>query len=269
MNSVLRKLVPLEARTRLKWAGYALKDIFIPISATRVPPRRRTFIGGGDFETVGNAFLNTLIRHGLQPGMTVLDVGCGQGRMARPLVEYMSEEGAYTGFDIVGDGIQWCQTQYAGVENFTFIHADVFNKRYNKPGRFEAKDYRFPLRDAQFDLTFLTSVFTHMFAADVDNYLSEIARTLKPGGASLITWFLLNPESLRTTNERFQFVHKVDEVSRTTVAKNPEAAIAFDEKYVRQLYEGYGLDIVDIEYGKWGHPDSPYDLQDMIIAKKL
>jgi len=56
-----------------------------PITTTRVPPRAQTLIGGGNFEQVGNAFFEVLKRHGMTPDMQILDVGCGQGRMARPL----------------------------------------------------------------------------------------------------------------------------------------------------------------------------------------
>ena len=56
----------------------------------------------------------------------------------------------------------------------------------------------FPCADNSFDLVFLTSVFTHMFAGDVENYLSEISRVLKPGGKCLITWFLLDEVSRKS-----------------------------------------------------------------------
>jgi SAM-dependent methyltransferase len=108
-----------------------------------------------------------------------------------------------------------------------------------------------------------------MFADDIENYLSEISRTLKPGGSCLITWFLLNDVSRKTGHDRFQFKHRVDEFSWTTIAKNPESAIAFEESYVRDLYAKYGLSIETIEWGTWGHPDSPYDLQDLVVARKL
>ncbi|MBC6412789.1 MAG: class I SAM-dependent methyltransferase [Hyphomonadaceae bacterium] len=270
---MLKTLVPPEVRTRLKWVGYALRDIVDPVRAPRVPPRRQTFIGGGDFEEIGNAFLETLKHHGLKPDMHVLDVGCGQGRMARPLACFLSRDGDYRGFDIVRDGIDWCHRHYADLPNFNLIHANVCNRRYNPGGTVSAEDYRFPFEDDAFDLTFLASVFTHMFAGGVENYLSEITRTLKPGGAVLITWFLLNDVSRRTAHKRFQFRHKVDGVARTTVSKNPEAAIAFDEDYIRGLYARVGLEISDVEYGQWGRPGSSRkssnDLQDLVIARKL
>lgn len=262
----LKQIVPLPLRTRLKWLGYAWQDVTSGAREPRVPPKRKTFIGGGDFIAVGEAFFKTLKRHGFTPEMDVLDVGCGQGRMARPMTEFL--KGRYEGFDIDKSGIAWCKAHYRDASNFTFHHADVFNARYNKTGQIAAKDYRFPFEDDSFDRVFLTSVFTHMFRDDVANYLSEIARVLKPGGKTLVTWFLLDDISRQSQHPVMQFKYDVDEVSRTTVKSNPEAAMAFDIEFVRGLHEKYSLKIEDIEHGNWGRPESPCDLQDMIIATK-
>lgn len=268
MKSLFKAVVPVSLRTRIKWAGYAALDMVAPVKAARVPPRRQTFIGGGDFVHVGNVFLETLKRHGVTPDMHILDLGCGQGRMARPLAEFLSKDGHYDGVDIVAPGIDWCRKEYADLANFSFHHADVHNANYNPSGSVLAKDYRLPFEDECFDLTFLTSVFTHMFAADVENYLKEISRTLKPGGRALITWFLLNDESRAAEQTKLDFRYDVDTVSQTTLKESPEAAIAFDEDWVRALYARHGLTPMAIEFGDWARPDSPYGLQDMVVAEK-
>ena len=130
MRRLIKAIIPLPARIALKRFGYGLHDLIDPIKDPRIPPRRNTFIGGGDFATVGDSFRDTLIRHGLTDVMKVLDVGCGQGRMARPLIDIL-KWGRYTGFDIDRSGIEWCQEKYSDLHNFKFEHADVFNARYN------------------------------------------------------------------------------------------------------------------------------------------
>ena len=267
MLRLAKQFIPLALRTRLKWLGYALQDGFKGPQAQRVPPRRQTFIGGGDFVSVGEDFFLTLKRHGLTPDMDVLDVGCGQGRMARPMIGFF-EDGEYIGFDIVRSGIKWCQTEYAELSTFKFLHADVYNERYNKSGKVAAKDFKFPFEDNSFDRIFLTSVFTHMFAHDVANYLSEISRVLRPGGKTLISWFLLDDVSRLSQHPVLNFRYAIDAVSSTTVKSNPEAAIAFDLDYVKSLYEQSGLRIKAIEDGQWARPESQYSLQDLIIAQK-
>ena len=64
------------------------------------------------------------------------------------------------------------------------------------------------------------------------------------------------------------FAYEVDEVSRTTVKSNPEAAIAFDLEFVEGLYGSFGLSIKTVEHGTWGRPESGFDLQDLVIAAK-
>ena len=264
----LKQIIPLPLRTRLKWLGYAWQDMTSGRRPPRVPAQRDVFIGGGDFVSVGEAFFNTQKRHGLAPNMDVLDAGCGQGRMARPLIGYL-ESGSYTGFDIVKKGVEWCVREYSNLPNFKFIHADVYNLRYNKSGKTPAKDYRFPFDDNSFDRVFLTSVFTHMYAEDIENYLSEIARVLRPSGKALITWFLLDEISRNAIKPIIHFDYDVDAVSKTTTRENPEAAIAFDMDYIKTLYEKVGLKFETHERGNWSRIERAFDYQDLVVAVKV
>lgn len=263
MKRFLKQMIPLPIRVRMKWAKAVWGDVIGGPLPPRVPPRRMTFIGGGDFTAVGDDFFAALKTHGLTPDMAVLDVGCGQGRMARPLVNYLSPKGRYDGFDIVHSGIKWCETHYHDVPNFTFCHAHVKNERYNASGEVAAKDYVFPYEDNSFDFVFLTSVFTHMFKSDVANYVSEIQRVLKPGGRSVITWFIMR----EAENPDLDFAHQYDDVTWTTLKSNPEAALAFDKDFVLSLYEKTGFSPPEIHHGHWATKGGR-SYQDMVIADK-
>src|SRR5262249_45691230 len=162
-----------------------------------VPPDELNFVGCGSFRKIGDEFLQHFINvGGLKSDHRVLDVGCGIGRMAIPLTQYLSPKGSYDGFDIVDFGIEWCR-QYIGDKypNFRFQMADICNKTYHPAGRYDASVYRFPYPNESFDFVFLTSVFTHMMPAEFENYLAEIARVLKPGGRVFSTFFLQTVES--------------------------------------------------------------------------
>jgi len=265
MSRFLKSLIPLPVRVKVKWALAAWADITSGPLPPRVPPRRDTFIGGGDFVRVGDDFLQQLKAHGLTPDMRVLDVGCGQGRMARSLVNYL-EDGTYDGFDIVKSGIEWCQAEYADVSKFTFQHANIKNERYNKSGEVTARDFVFPYADESFDFVFLTSVFTHMFKEDIANYLSEIHRVLKPGGRSLITWFIMR-DSAAGGMVDLDFAYKYDDVTWTTLKSNPEAALAFDKGFVLGLYQKYGFLPPNIHDGHWGTIGGR-SYQDSVIGDK-
>jgi SAM-dependent methyltransferase len=235
------------------------------------PPRSKIFVGDGNFESIGREFLDyfiTLCR--LKPGENVLEVGSGIGRMAIPLTGYLDARGSYTGMDIVAEGVKWCKKKITPrFPNFNFFLSDIYNDQYNPGGRMKAIEYRFPIPDNSFDFVFLTSVFTHMLRPDIDHYLEEISRVLRPGGRTLITFFLLNDESLaalQTKNHPFKYSY---EDCLVIDSKMPEASIAHPEARIRELYERHNLLIVEpVHYGDWSGRKRFVSSQDMIIAVK-
>jgi len=236
------------------------------------PPAELDYNAGPFFTEIGQEFKKHFIDFGLKPDHRVLDVGCGFGRMAIPLTDYLTSKGSYVGFDIVPSGISWCMGNITPkFPGFNFFHANIFNGNYNPTGTVAARNFKFPLQSESLDFVFLTSVFTHMIPADVSNYLEEIARVLRPGGRCLITFFLLNCESrmlMIGPGSTFNFRFLMDGFSAAN-EKIPEAALAYNESDVVSLFQRCGLKIVQpIQYGGWCGRNVFLSFQDIVVAEK-
>ena len=236
-----------------------------------VPPRRLDFVGHSDFVETGDEFLGHFIGlGGLQPDEAVLDVGCGIGRMARPLAGYLSREGSYDGFDVNRDGIGWCRRRYARLPNFRFQVADLYNRRYNPAGAQSAREYVFPYEDARFDFVILTSVLTHLLEDEAARYVAETARVLKPGGRTLMTFFLLDDDSRAAIAGGRSGLPFLEPGAHVAVVSEelPEEAVAYDAGWVRERLAQHGLEPVEIAPGAWaGREDAP-SFQDLVVARK-
>jgi SAM-dependent methyltransferase len=225
-----------------------------------VPPRRLDFVGHSDFRATGDEFLRHFIElGGLRPDERVLDIGCGIGRMARPLARYLGPDGTYDGFDIVPEGIAWCAARYP--PGFTFRLLDVRNARYHPAGREPAERARFPHGDAAFDFAFATSVFTHLGPEAADRYLAETARVLRPGGRALLTFFLADEPV-------GYFVHRVGPALAVD-PDIPEEAIAYPEAWVRERAAAHGLSVREpIHPGTWTGAREGRSFQDIAVLER-
>ncbi len=234
------------------------------------PPRRLAFVGSGDFRSTGNDFRELFLNLGdLRPDEDVLDVGSGVGRAAVGLTGWL--RGRYEGIDVVRRGIEWCQQAITPrYPNFHFQVADVYNRHYNPVGRSPAREYRFPFEDDSFDFVLLTSVFTHLLPADRDNYISEIARVLRPSGRCFATFFLLNGEARRSMEHtrgplNFRFSRPGYWTDNEHI---PEAAVAYEEVDVWEELEHNGLCIGTVQYGVWSGRDDGVGWQDIVVAER-
>jgi ubiquinone/menaquinone biosynthesis C-methylase UbiE len=278
VRTVAKPFVPRRLRPAARKIYYFPADALDSVLGRRgalVPPKGSIFVGRGDFERTGNRFFRHFLDlGGLRPDEHVLEVGCGLGRMAVPLMSYLSSSGRYEGFDVVPQAIRWCQKNITPRHsNFRFrVAEDIYNKEYNPAGKLRASEYKFPYEDESFDFVILTSVFTHMLPEEVTNYLSEIKRVMKTGGRSLNTFFLLNQESLELIESGRSLVEfKYDfGAYRVKEKDTPEAAITYQESFIRKLHEENQLEIAEpIHYGRWCGREDSLEYLDIVVARKL
>jgi SAM-dependent methyltransferase len=229
---------------------------------------------GPEFQDIGARLVEEMIGDGyILPDHRVLDVGCGLGRLARVLTQYLSPTGVYFGIDVTKSSIDWCTANYPGYPNFHFIHADLFNTEYNPTAGRLAADYRFPFDANSFDFIFSTSLYTHLVLRDADNYLSEMARVLNPEGSMWNTFLLLDEISeplARTARKEVCMPFEI-EGGLTAIPHNPEALISFRRPVIEGIHTRHGLQIEDIRNGTWsGRSDNlRASYQDVVIARKM
>lgn len=270
----LRASVPVELRRPARYVVGLAGDVFARVSGRRDdgPPRRHRNVGAGDFNAIGQEFLQHFVQvGGLRPDDDVLDVGCGIGRMAIPLTGYLSRDGSYRGFDIVAKSVDWCEKHITPQHpNFQFEAFDLRNTLYNRKARSDAATFRFPYLDGSYDFVFATSLFTHLLPEAMRNYVGEIARVLRPDGTTLTTWCLLNPEARQgaaNNPKALTFKHDKGEYA-VDDERVPEAVVAYPEEVVREMFVSANLVIQDIYFGSWSGRTEALSGQDIIVARR-
>lgn len=239
-----------------------------------VPPKGKIFIGSGDFLKIGNQFFQYFKHYGnLTPDSSVLDIGCGIGRMAVPFTGYLSPNGKYEGFDIVKSGIEWCAKNITSrYPNFHFKLIPLQNDLYIDGKLEKAANLKFPYENNSFDFVFLTSVFTHMLEDDVTNYISEIHRVLKDDSICFATFFILDEESESVMNaggkKQFNF-HYTNYSLMDDQLK--EANVAYRKDFLFENLKKHNFEVSKFIRGNWSGLQSEEinEHQDILILKKL
>lgn len=250
---------------RLAEALAALEARSVP-----VPPEEAIYVGDGDYLKIAAEFLRYFVEvGGLQPNHTVLDLGSGIGRMASGLSRYLSaENGRYIGFDPVSSGVEWCRSAYAGLKNFSFEWADLYNELYRPEGKILATDYHFPCEDHSVDFAIATSVFTHLYEPEIGAYLGELSRVLKPDGRLFATAYTYDGEApARGPANHLNFdMPDPDYPHRWHVEGMPPlSAVCYSQSYFEWLCERRLGRKPDIRKGRWQGGEGPW-FQDLVLA---
>lgn len=133
---------------------------------------------GGGYDEFGGLEVGILEAVGLQDGQSVIDIGCGSGRLAKHL------------------GLRFPNVRYLGT--------DVVQTLLDYAARQSPPHFRFALRreinipaeDGSADFVTAFSVFTHLFHEESYNYLQDAKRVLHPDGAIIFS-FLEFPKHWR------------------------------------------------------------------------
>jgi ubiquinone/menaquinone biosynthesis C-methylase UbiE len=125
---------------------------------------------GGGYETIGQIEAAAVSHFGLREGMSLIDLGCGSGRLATAVSRITQID--YLGIDVVQELLDYAKTKSPAAYRF------VLNRALHIPAPDDSADYV-----AAF------SVFTHLLQPEIFLYIEDIKRVLRTGG-SLIFSFL-------------------------------------------------------------------------------
>jgi len=202
---------------------------------------------------------------GLRPDHDVLDVGCGVGRTARYLCDFLENDARYEGFDVREEPVEWCQNNITPLfPNFRFVFIPLFNTLYNPDSTLPSPvQFKYPYPDESFDFVLAHSLFTHLPPDVSSHYLQEISRVLRSGGISYSTWLLFNEDPSAYSNPLTGPMHH--DPSGTFAVQNrkvPDAAVGYKEISVREMHSSSGLKIVEPVHPGFSR------LQDVVVAVK-
>ena len=231
------------------------------------------WVGGGDPAAVGAQNFASIIENlALRRDHTVFDFGCGIGRTAAPLAEFLNEGGRLVGSDIVPRHVQFCRQQFANFfDNTIFYCTEASNPYYDHlametmqaTATVEEENFFFVYRGV-FDLVVAFSVFTHFDPIMVADYFTSLRDVIKPAGSLFLTWFLDHPsnpaQSRLGPDEHFR-----DQDGNLGLALYSPAKVS-------ELATTAGLLIERISFGYWrGWPPSTVrgqHYQDIVILRR-
>lgn len=151
---------------------------------------RADSIGDGDYDLIGRIELSALLAAGLEPQHTLVDFGCGTGRLAKHVVPRLAR-GAYIGIDISQTMLAQAQAQ-VGLLKRTKVGSGCRITWKHQTG------VVFDLPPESVDFFAAYSVFTHMEHEDSYRYLLEAHRAVRPGGKFVFSCLTMDIPLIRS-----------------------------------------------------------------------
>ncbi len=176
-------------------------------------------VGAGLFDLIGRRELSVLTAEGLTPASTLVDLGCGIGRMAVHAIPFLVG-GHYIGTDIAPSMLERAQARIA----------PVVPEPPCRVSWVKQVGTNFAVPDRSVDAFCAYSVFTHIEHEDTFNFLVDARRAVRPGG---IFVFSCLPMDLQASREIFLASAAMDYAGRWSVVRNVTTSVDLMESIAR------------------------------------
>jgi ubiquinone/menaquinone biosynthesis C-methylase UbiE len=196
---------------------------------------------GGNYHAVGEIETDIVIYAGLKDGMSIIDYGCGSGRLANSLAK--KREIDYLGIDVVDDLLTYAKSK--SPKGYAFLkHLEL----------------SVPAGNESADMICAFSLFTHLLHAETYIYMEDMYRVLKPRGR-LVFSFL---EFAIPWHWAVFEATIAQQKSSTTPHLNMFVEKGVIEKWANQI----GFKVVDLINGDINHFDGKSLGQSVAILEK-
>jgi SAM-dependent methyltransferase len=236
-------------------------------------------VGGGDPEPIAREVVTAIEKYAaLNAGDSILDVGCGCGRIAAALTQYVDGKSHYVGIDIVPGLISFARNFITPrYPSFRFLLLNESNKTYDWWLRPEGETGIAKLTEGvpaqSIDLAISVSLFTHLDYPSALEMLTSIHQVLKNDGRVFMTVFGLDAsarEGVEAGRTPFSFKHRTPSGKLfAEKSDDPTLAVAYDDGLLNELIGSASFRLERRVRGYWSTGGTGETFQDVLILRRL
>jgi SAM-dependent methyltransferase len=216
-----------------------------------------------------------LMKLGMKPESSMLDYGCGLGRVAYAASQYLTT-GRYFGWEPNAQARAFLREAYRNYPNFLFDGDELrleddyvaISGGATRGGGKRASEVELAsLVTEPVQFQYSSSVTTHMWLDDIQRVLRQFRDLVQ--GYCVNTWLIVDDfaEYVMRCGLADRRLPLVVNGAFVKAAENPLDCTAYRLNDVLACYEAAGHEVVDVKYGSWSGRDNGIHYQDVVVSR--